>query len=72
LLELGLFEMVGRAQGQEFKCLVCEEKVESKAKTQRHVLSHFLEEAAVGYAKEDREEVATEKEEEEDPFADWR
>jgi len=29
--------MVGQAQGQEFKCLVCEEKVESKAKTQRRI-----------------------------------
>ncbi len=52
LLELGLFEMVGRAKNQEFKCLVCEEKVETKSKTERHVLSHFLEESAVKYAME--------------------
>ena len=43
LLELGLFEMVGRAKDQEFRCLVCEEKVETKSKTERHVLGNFLE-----------------------------
>jgi len=69
LLELSLFEMVGRAKNQEFKCLVCEEKVETKSKTERHVLSHFLEEAAVKYAMESREEAAKEEEEEEDPEA---
>ena len=63
LLELSLFEMVGRAKDQEFKCLVCEEKVESKSKTERHVFSHFLEEAAV-------EEKAMNEEEEEDAL-DW-
>ena len=50
----------------EFKCLVCEEKVESKSKTERHVLSHFLEESAVGYAMEGREEEAKKEEEEEE------
>ena len=70
LLELSLFEMVGRAKDQEFKCLVCEEKVETKSKTERHVLSHFLEEAAVEYAMESREEDANKKEEEEDA-SDW-
>ena len=70
LLELGLFEMVGRAKNQEFKCLVCEEKVESKSKTERHVFSHFLEEAAVEYAMEGREEKAMKEEEEEDAL-DW-
>ncbi len=68
LLELSLFEMVGCAKNQEFKCLVCEEKVETKSKTERHVLSHFLEEAAVAYAMERREEAAKEVEEE-DPEA---
>ena len=70
LLELGLFEMVGRAKDQEFKCLVCEERVETKSKTERHVLSHFLEESAVEYAMESREEDATKEEEEEDA-SDW-
>ena len=56
LLELGLFEMVGRAKDQEFKCLVCEEKVETKYQTERHVFSHFLEKSAVEYAMEGREE----------------
>ncbi len=66
MLELGLFEMVGRVKDQEFKCLVCEEKVETKSKTERHAFSHFLEEAAVKYAMEGREEKATKEEEEED------
>jgi len=70
LLELGLFEMVGRAKDQEFKCLVCEEKVESKSKTERHVFSHFLEESAVEYAMESREKDANKEEEEEDA-PDW-
>ena len=42
LLELGLFEMIGPARGQEFRCLVCEERVQSKPKAERHVLEHFL------------------------------
>ncbi len=70
LLELGLFEMVGRAKDQEFKCLICEEKVESKSKTERHVFSHFLEKSAVEYAMEGREEEAIKEEEEEDAL-DW-
>ena len=70
LLELGLFEMVGRAKDQEFKCLVCEEKVESKSKIQRHVFGHFLEESAVEYAMESREKDANKEEEEEDA-PDW-
>ncbi len=70
MLELSLFEMVGRAKDQEFKCLVCEERVETKSKTERHVLSHFLEEAAVEYAMESREEYSTKEESEEDA-PDW-
>ena len=66
LLELGLFEMVGRAKDQEFKRLVCEEKVESKSKIQRPVFSHFLEESAVEYAME-----GTEEDEEQDALEDW-
>ncbi len=70
LLELSLFEMVGRAKNHEFNCLVCAEKVETKSKTERLVLSHFLEEAAVKYAMEGREEEATKEDEEEDAL-DW-
>ncbi len=70
LLELSLFEMVGRAKDQEFKCLVCEEKVGTKSKTEQHVLSHFLEGSAVEYAMESREEDANKEEEEEDA-SDW-
>ncbi len=67
-MELGLFEMVGRAKDQEFKCLVCEKKVQAKSKTERHLLGHFLEESAVEFAMVGREEEATKEEEEEDPF----
>ncbi len=65
--------MVGRAKNQEFKRLVCEEKVETKSKTERHVLSHFLEVSAVEYAMEGREEKAMkeEEEEEEEDALDW-
>jgi len=63
--------MVGRAKDQEFRCLVCEENVETKSKTERHVLSHFLEEAAVKYAMEGREEKAMKEEEEEEDTLDW-
>ena len=69
MLELGLYEMVGRAKDQEFKCLVCEEKVETKSKIQRHVFSHFLEASAVDYAMAGRGEEDTE---EEDPYEDLR
>jgi len=54
LLKLGLFQMVDRAKDQEFKCLVCEEKVESKSKTKRRILSRFLEESAVEDAMQGR------------------
>ena len=66
MLELSLFEMVGRPKIQEFKCLVCEEKVETKSNPERHVFSHFLEVSAVAYAMEGREEEARKEEEEED------
>ncbi len=47
LLELDLYEMVGRAKDEEYKCLVCEERVVTQKEIQRHVLGHFLEQAAV-------------------------
>lgn len=70
LLELGLFEMVGGAKDQEFKCLVCEERVESKVQTERHVLSHYLEASAVNWAMEGKEEATAQEEEieEEEPY----
>jgi len=48
LLELSLFETVGRAKNQEFKCLVYEEKVETKSKTERHVLRRVRRDVAEG------------------------
>ncbi len=47
ILELGLYEMVGKAKDREYRCLVCEERVVSPEQAQRHVLDHFLEEAKV-------------------------
>lgn len=43
ILELDLYEMVGRAKDEEYRCLVCEERVITQRETQRHVLAHFLE-----------------------------
>ena len=42
ILELDLFEMVGRAKDEEYRCLVCEERVVTQREIQRHILSHFL------------------------------
>ena len=75
LLELGLYEMVGRARDQEFKCLVCEEKVQSKTHAERHVLSHYLEKPAVDWVMEERtvvtrqeaEDEQTEEEDDQEP-----
>ncbi len=47
ILELDLYEMVGRAKDEEYKCLVCDERVATQKEMQRHVLGHFLEQAAV-------------------------
>ena len=47
VLELDLYEMVGRARDEEYRCLVCEERVITQREMQRHVLGHFLESAAV-------------------------
>ena len=47
ILELDLDEMVGRAKDEEYKCLVCEERVVTQKEMQRHVLGHFLEKATV-------------------------
>lgn len=47
LLELRLFEMVGRADDEEYKCLVCGERVVDRIQIERHVLAHYLEDAIV-------------------------
>ena len=47
ILELDLYEMVGRAKDEEYKCLVCEERVVAQREMQRHLLGHFLEQDTV-------------------------
>ena len=47
ILELGLYEMVGRARDAEYRCLVCEERVVNEIDIQRHVLVHFLDDGTV-------------------------
>ena len=42
ILELDLYEMVGRAKEDEFRCLVCEQKVVTEREIRRHILGHFL------------------------------
>lgn len=47
LLELDLFEMVGRASNDEFRCLVCVERVVGRREVERHVVGHFVEESVL-------------------------
>ena len=47
ILELDLCDMVGRAKDEEFRCLVCEERVLTQREMQRHILGHFLDEQQV-------------------------
>ncbi len=47
LLELGLYEMLGRAQDDEYRCLVCGDQVVGQLAVKRHILSHFLDEPKV-------------------------
>ena len=47
ILELGLYEMAGRARDAEYRCLVCEERVVDLIEVQRHVLVHFLDDFTV-------------------------
>ena len=42
LLELGLFEMVGSAYDDEYRCLVCSESFLRRQTVERHVLEHFV------------------------------
>jgi hypothetical protein len=46
LLELGLFEMSGRTKEDQFRCLVCGDRVTTRKRVERHVFDHFLKEAA--------------------------
>ena len=43
ILELDLYEMVGRARDEEYRCLVCEERVITQREVPLHLLTHFLE-----------------------------
>ena len=47
LLELGLYEMVGRAKDDEYRCLVCADRIIQRRKVERHIVTHFLEKAVV-------------------------
>ena len=49
LLDLALFEMVGPARNEEYRCVVCGERVEEKREVERHVLSHYAEEDMVNH-----------------------
>ena len=51
ILELGLYEMVGKLVDDEFKCLVCEDRVSTRQETERHLLRHFLEQENVDFHK---------------------
>ena len=51
ILELGLYEMAGKLVDDEFKCLVCEDRVSTRQETERHVLRHFLEQGDVDFYK---------------------
>ena len=43
LLELGLFEMVGGAKNQEYRCLVCGDRVINRSVVETHVKRHYIE-----------------------------
>ena len=47
LLELGLFEMVSGPAKDEYRCLVCGDRMKSRQRVERHVLGHYLEEPVV-------------------------
>ena len=47
LLELGLFEMVSGPVKDEYRCLVCGDRMKSRKSVERHVLGHYLEEPVV-------------------------
>lgn len=49
LLELGLYEMAGRARDAEYRCLVCEERVVQLKEVRRHVLNHYLDRGTINY-----------------------
>ena len=50
LLELGLYEMWGRTREDQYRCLVCADRVTGRVKVERHVLHHYLDEVVVDEA----------------------
>ena len=42
LLELGLYEMVGPSKSDEFRCLVCSDRVLGRGKVEQHVIAHYV------------------------------
>jgi len=44
LLQLGLFEVVGRARDDEYRCLICGDQIVGRSEIERHIRAHFLDE----------------------------
>lgn len=42
LLELGLFEMVGKATNEEYRCLICGDRVIQRPAIESHVKEHYV------------------------------
>ena len=42
LLELGLFEMVGKATNDDYKCLICGDRVIQRSAIEGHVKKHYV------------------------------
>ena len=67
LLELGLFEMVGRARDDEYRCLVCSDHVTPRREMERHVLRHYLDDVFVdSFMPQETEDDEDEDDEDED------
>lgn len=53
LLQLGLFEIVGRARDDEYRCLVCGDQIVGRSEIERHIRAHFLDEIDAAEAPRD-------------------
>ena len=47
LLELGLLEMIGKIEDDEWRCLVCGLRVEGRRQGERHLALHFVDEYTI-------------------------
>ena len=47
MLDLDLFEMVSSAEKDEYRCLVCADRVKVRLQIEQHVLRHFLDQDVV-------------------------